>query len=245
MVTNVSFLLWRQVRSWTTGDPLTGVPRIMLWAREHPEDLSFVDCTKTGVAFLAETILLDGGRMRVRPRLQPLKVPKSCVVMPVVRLEAGPRVPEAKLVPVIASRIQRLTSNPRIPAVQIDFDALVSQHAFYRRLIELVRRRLPARVKLSITALASWCLYDDWMSGLPVNEAVPLLFRMGRDGPRVLRYLHSGRDFPSGMCRSSVGVSTDEEIPLALRGRRVYVFHPGSWSPKVASDILKKIRPRR
>ena len=33
---------------------------------------------------------------------------------------------------------------------------------------------------LTITALASWCDGDDWIDGLPVADASPMLFRMGR-----------------------------------------------------------------
>ncbi len=241
MLTNVGYLVWRQVISWRDGEATSGEPRVMLWAWEHPEDLSFLDCADSGVAFLAETIVLDGDRLRVRPRLQPLRVPEACVVVPVVRLEAGHGVPAMKLIPMIVGRIERLVSHPGITAVQIDFDVLVSQRAFYRRLLGLLRKRLPARVRLTMTALASWCIYDTWIRGLPVDEAVPMVFRMGPDGERVRRYLGSGRDFRLDVCRSNIGVATDEELPPLARDRTVYVFHPRSWSPEAVGKILKDI----
>ena len=51
-------------------------------------------------------------------------------------------------------------------AIQIDFDATKSERSFYRELITDLRQRLPANVHLSITALASWCMDDDWLSDL-------------------------------------------------------------------------------
>ncbi len=61
----------------------------MLWAWERPEDLRFLDCDKAGVAFLAKTIRLGGGGMDVRPRLQPVQVPKGCLTVATVRIEAA------------------------------------------------------------------------------------------------------------------------------------------------------------
>jgi hypothetical protein len=78
---------------------------------------------------------------------------------------------------------------------------------------------------LSITALASWCESDNWIANLPVTEAVPMLFRMGAG-----EGYHPDEDFRPGVCRSSVGISTDEPLPEFPRGRRVYIFHPRSWS---------------
>jgi hypothetical protein len=37
-------------------------------------------------------------------------------------------------------------------------------------------------------------------------------------------------DFSESVCRSSVGVSTDELPARVPRGRRLYFFHPGPWT---------------
>src|SRR5260370_36036755 len=68
---------------------LDRLPKIMLWAWERPEDLSFIDPSKIGVAFLAKTIYLRGERVESRPRLQPLSVPDSTALMAVVRIESN------------------------------------------------------------------------------------------------------------------------------------------------------------
>ena len=99
----------------------------------------------------------------------------------------------------IASLIVRTITLPRVRGVQIDFDATLSERDAYRALIHDVRKRLGPATPLSITALASWCIGDDWLNGLPVDEAIPMLFRMGpvnanwrisvtsRDGRRIVR----------------------------------------------------------
>jgi hypothetical protein len=122
-----------------------------------------------------------------------------------------------------------------VRALQVDFDAVESERPFYRALLEEVRRRLPPQLPLSITALASWCQSDSWISGLPVAEAVPMLFRMGSD-----RY-SPGSDFRADLCRSSVGISTDELPSRIPSGRRVYVFDPRSWSPDHLRAVLRKV----
>jgi hypothetical protein len=113
--------------------------------------------------------------------------------------------------------------------VQIDFDATVSERNFYRSLLETLRRDLPASTRLSITALASWCAGDDWLSDLPIDEAVPMLFRLGVDRRQFHRRLETGQPFESRMCQKSAGVSTDEPVnppPVA----RLYIFNPKPWS---------------
>ena len=106
---------------------------------------------------------------------------------------------------------------------QVDFDAKLSERDWYRQLLQELRRDLRASMPLSMTALASWCDRDGWVEGLPVSEAVPMLFRMGAGEPK------GTRDFRLGACRASFGISTDE-LPADLpHGRRLFVFHPRAW----------------
>lgn len=70
-----------------------------------------------------------------------------------------------------------------------------------------MRKRLPEDTRLSITALASWTLFDNWLDSLPVDEAVPMLFRTGADGENVRRYLRSGGDVRAELARRRLGVS--------------------------------------
>jgi hypothetical protein len=165
--------------------------------------------------------------------------------MAVVRIEPDRREPPS-LSPEqraeAVSAIAELAEIPKVAAIQVDFDATVSQRAFYRALLFDVRPQLPESVPLSITALASWCMYDQWLGGLPIDEAVPMLFRMGADHRQVLIHLQTGGDFKPAMSRLSVGISTDEPLPRLPSGRRVYVFHPRAWSPEAVQRVMEEMR---
>ena len=221
---------------------LDPMPRVMLWAWERPTDLSFINPRETGVAFLARTIRLRSGEVVIRPRLQPLNLPEAASVMAVARVETDTvNKPELstqqrdKLVDVIAD-MARL---PNVARIQIDFDATQSERKFYRDVIVEVRRHLPDTVGLSITALASWCTYDDWISDLPIDEAVPMLFRMAADGKQIASRLDAGEDFIAPPCRHSYGVSTDEPRTNLSSARRLYVFNPDPWTENSVRAILE------
>jgi hypothetical protein len=215
-------------------DPLPNLPRVFLWAWERPEDLRWLDTRAVGVAFLARTVCPREDGVAVRPRMQPLLVSPDAVLMAVVRVESGGHGAGAD-VPRTARAIAGAVSLPGVRALQVDFDAVASERAFYRALLTELRRLLPAQIPLSITALASWCEADGWMSGLPVAEAVPMLFRMGPD-----RY-SPGSDFRDDLCRSSVGISTDELPSRIPSGRRVYVFDPRAWTPDHVQAALRRV----
>lgn len=140
--------------------------------------------------------------------------------------------------------IAALVRSSPAPHVQIDFDATRSERDFYGRLLADLRARLPRGTTLSITALASWCFGDRWLDRLPVDFAVPMLFRMGWDGDAIRRSLAEGSDFGSPSCRRGVGVSLDEPIPPLFAGRPVYVFSPQRWSPGRYQDALAVIAAR-
>ncbi len=224
---------------------LERMPRVMLWAWERPTDLRFINPKEIGVAFLARTIRLHSGEVEVRPRLQPLNLPEAASVIAVARVETDAvRKPElsAEQRVKLAGAIADMAELPNVSHIQIDFDATRSERAFYRDVIFDVRRRLPGEVSLSITALASWCTHDDWLSDLPIDEAVPMLFRMAGDGKQIARRLESGEDFIAQACRHSYGISTDEPRSGLSVARRLYVFNPDSWTKDSVHAILESKR---
>lgn len=223
---------------FASGASSSRVPRVMLWAWERPEDLSFLDCHRAGVAILAATISLGPGGMRVEPRRQPLTLPDDCPTVAVVRIEAGEGPVGTDMVEPAARELVRVAGRPGIRALQIDFDAVVSQRPFYRALLERVRSSVPRDLELTITALASWCLWDNWIDGLPIDDAVPMLFEMGLDDRQVRAHLNGGGDLRSRICQASLGLSTGEWPTAVPAGRRIYVFHARSWTPAVVSNTL-------
>ena len=99
---------------------------------------------------------------------------------------------------------------PRASAVQIDFDARLSERPFYSALLREVRRRVRPPLRVSMTALASWCADDPWIEPGVVDEIVPMLFQMGPDARRIVTRLQENRRWPVEACNAARGVSTDE-----------------------------------
>jgi len=217
--------------------------RLTLWAWERPEKLTFLQCDNTDVAFLAGSIDLNLEPI-LRPRFQPLRVSDRTSLIAVVRLELTLRTPAVftdQYRDTVVRQILHAADLPRVRGLQIDFDATRSQRSFYRALLQDLRGRWAADKSLSITALGSWCLADDWISDLPIDEAVPMLFRMGVDGTNIVYALQSGSDFHEPLCRSSIGVSMDEPWPEPLLSRHVYVFNPRSWDFATFAQVRRKL----
>jgi hypothetical protein len=234
------------------------LPRTMLWAWERPEDLNFIDPRETGVAFLAETINIaiddqhvdelssrKRGEFRfgIAPRRQPLLVPEGTPLVAVARIEMRYAPPREADAVAIAAEIARLAEIRGVVSIQIDFDATVSQRGFYAAILRELRQQIPEDMPISITALASWCFGDAWLDQLPIDEAVPMLFRMGVDDRNIRSRLARGEDFASPVCRSSEGISTDEAAPnisgTGMYGRRIYLFHPRPWTAAAFYDAAK------
>jgi len=261
------------------------LPSIVFWAWERPEDLRFLDRKIAAVAFLAETISVPSNYgsssprfpqgFTVHSRLQPLRIAPGTPLIAVVRIETSKRsnrnAQDSGRAPSlaftsssdderqrIAIEIAKLQYLPAVRAIQIDFDATRSERDFYLELLRDVRSKLPASFPVSITALASWCIGDRWLEQLPpgtIQEAVPMLFRMGPDVANVANFLRSGDEFPVAACQGSLGVSTDESIsrdlltgklpgvPLSFRQKKIYVFSPRAWTPSAAQAVLKEWQP--
>ncbi|HTS03394.1 MAG TPA: hypothetical protein VMN04_12780 [Thermoanaerobaculia bacterium] len=220
--------------------PLEGFPRVVLWAWERPEDLRFLAGRDAGVAFLAVTATLSGGAVLTRRRREPLLVDPATPVMAVVRVETvrgfKPALSQGQREAVVRAALEAARL-PRVAAVQIDGDAAASERAFFRGVLTDLRARLDPRLGLSFTALASWCAGDRWLGGLPVDEAVPMLFQMGADAAAIRTRAAEGRLAPE--CRAAVGFSTEE--PAAPTRGRVYLFSPEPWTETSFERELSRI----
>lgn len=235
VVVVVAALLLCEAGGGSGGRPDTstgsGEGRLVLWAWERPERLGFIDPHDVAVAFLAETVVLSGDTVSATPRRQPLSVPVATHMIAVVRVETRRlRPPSLNLAQqkTAADRLLAVVDRTGVQALQVDFDASVSERAFYGGMLADVRQRLPIGIRLLITALASWCMDDPWIAHLPIDRAVPMLFRMGPEGPAIRRRIGGGEDFSLSMCRSDVGVSMDEA--WVRRAARYWVFSPRAWS---------------
>jgi hypothetical protein len=144
-----------------------------------------------------------------------------------------------------AQYLAEVGSLPGVIAIQTDFDATVSQREFYRALLAEVLRSIPASTPISITALASWCMGDPWIAHLPIDDAVPMMFRLGAGQREVASWFSSARDFSLGVCRNSVGISSDEPWASLPNERRVFAFSPKPWDQRSLDALYWEMHARR
>jgi hypothetical protein len=222
-------------------------PLVILWAWERPEDLEYLDPQRFAVAFLAQTLTIKGEDVAYSPRLQPLKVHPNAKLIAVTRIESQKITSERVALSdaqrkQLVERILKTLELQNVAAIQVDFDAVSSERDFYRNLLLDLRRALPDKIPLSMTALASFCVGDRWLSDLPVDEAVPMVFRMGADSERIKNMLNSGADFRGNLCQRSYGMALDEPITTSFaKQRRVYVFNARSWTPSDVSALDERL----
>jgi hypothetical protein len=217
----------------------TELPMTLLWAWERPEDLRFVDPAEVGIAFLAATLVLAGDDVEITPRMQPLRTPEGTALVAVVRVEAlQPALTREQALAAADAIAGEIAGRAELAAVQLDFDSTMSQRDFHRDLLTQLRDRLPDGLPLTMTALASWCLHDDWLEGLPVAAAVPMFFDMGVDAGWVDRHLAGGGDVLSEICRGDVGRATYGPGPTLSGDRRTWWFHDEAWS----RDALERVK---
>jgi hypothetical protein len=231
----------------------TGIPATVLWAWEEPEDLRTVDPAKVGVAYLARTLLLgDAFHPAILPRHQPLAVPPAMAVMAVVRIETRPGFRDTPALRLqTAAALANVSRRPGLRALQVDFDATRSERDFYSGVLRTLRPQMPSGMPLSITALVSWCSDEpgsnpqqNWLASLPIDEAVPMFFRLG--GHTKPYDDKTWIPVRQPLCRSSLGLSTDESWPQIPTPARVYLFAPGPWqSTQLAAlgDLSPTQRP--
>lgn len=224
LVSLAILLVWQLARA-------TAPPIVYAWNR--PERLAALP-EGSEVAVYAATVSLRDGETVWQPRLHPIALPDHARVTAVIHFEPGWRPLDDRLRAYLVDKISGLHAQ----AIQIDYEAPLSQREFLRELMGDLRRALP-QGKLSMTALASWCLFDDWLRELPVDEVVPMVYRMGHDREPVRRWLDEGHDFRVPLCRKAVAVSLADPPPRLPAGRRTYYFAPRSWSEAELREISR------
>ena len=222
-------------------------PRIVLWAWERPEDFKTVDVSRFAVAFLAQTLILKDENVIFNPRHQPLEVSPQTKLIAVTRIESQKQTGQPAALndaqkQKVVSLILRTGELRNVSAIQVDFDAASSEREFYRALLQELRAKLPDNVALSMTALASFCAGDRWLDDLPVDEAVPMVFRMGADDRTIKNLLTTGEDFREPLCQRSYGIAVDEPLGIKFKpDRRIYIFNAHSWTAGDIESVLARI----
>ncbi len=216
-------------------------PAPVLWAWERAEVLDAVP-PSFGVAAVVGFIRLEGGTVAVaRGRRFPL-VLRDGAPPPtaVVHIEIDQTQPllwtQALRAEVVGATLAFMQP---FAAAQVDMEVRGSQHGALLDVLRGVRAGRPAGTELSMTALASWCDTEHWLAAAPVDEIVPMLFRMGSGGARLRDKLADGGDFDEPRCRTALGISTDTPVTIPP-GRRVYVFNPRPWDAAAVTALEQR-----
>lgn len=221
--------------------PAPPVPSpLILWAWERPEDLRFAGGAAE-IAVQTGFVELAGDGLQARGRRFPLKsaMPPSTALVHVQIDHQRPLLWTTLLRARTSAAILHYAAAIPARRVQLDFEVRASERAVLLDMLADLRRGLPRETLLSMTALASWCDNEGWLERAPVDEIVPMLFRMTAGGEALRKRLAAGGDFRNPRCRAALGVAIDSPIARAPPGRRVYLFNPRSWT---AADFEKARR---
>lgn len=201
------------------------MPREFWWYWDRPAEQLPAPAPGVGAAVLVTHVIFSGQGYTLQPRRSALRLPHGIVTMPVIHVEVDPGRPFAAnaaqsnaLLAGVLGAVQRGSST----WVQLDFEARRSQREFWRTAVQRIKAALPSGVRLSVTALASWCYEDRWIGDAPVDEIVPMYFRLKQARQDYL--LRSSVGVSEPRCATAYGVADDEpDWSVVLPGRR-YVF---------------------
>jgi hypothetical protein len=225
-------------------------PQLMLWSWFEGGDFNFLPDKDVGVAYLALSLHFEGHDQVIpSPRAVPIRIPSKTYQMAVIRFNYPSwnksQIPafSVKQRELAARMVAEIAEFSKARAIQIDFDAPRSAWPFYRQLLFDVRQRLGPEVFISITALASWCEgTKSWLTGLPVDEIVPMAFSMGPTAPAITTMLQRGGEFAFAGCRQSIGVELPQPSPAQVFG---VVTPPSSQGATVGQYFDPIIRPHK
>ncbi|WP_411879163.1 hypothetical protein [Polaromonas sp. YR568] len=208
----------------------TGTDIPWLWDRTWPSRFQSAE-----LAVLVHNIELRGSSLRERPRLQVPVLALSTRVTPVVHVEFNlletPVQPAAfndAIRDAVVSAAQMSTSG----WVQLDYEARPRGREAYLQLVRDIRRALPAKMRLSVTALAWWCQGGAWLDTLAADEVVPMMFRMGPDAQRLRTLVREQPGKLHPRCRGpAVGLARQEPQlnDISQRYARRYWFDYKGW----------------
>lgn len=210
----------------------------MVWAWERPEALDTlppsigIAVVKGFIRLRADAIVTQRGR-RFALRTAPGGPAPIAVVHIEIDQTQGLAWTERQSRQVVSAA---LAFSRGAPQVQVDMEVRNSQHAALLDVLRGMRAGLAPGTTLSMTGLASWCDTESWLDQAPVDEIVPMLFRMGPGGARLRAKLAAGGDFDQPRCRTAAGIALDTPV-VVPPGRRLYVFNPRPWDAAAVAAL--------
>lgn len=217
----------------------SAMPKLIYWIWEVPQDMTSINPQETGIAELAASIYIQTNHPFYYLRQQPLRIPKNSYRIAVIHIEARPQwhpVLTQQMAESIAQQIKKIYQKKTYDALQIDFEALRLQRAFYYQLLVAIRKQMGNALFLSITGIGSWCTTDGWIgkAKLPVDLVVPMYFSLSNDIRQRQAFIDH---FPKSIkhlapeCQSAIGLATFEKWQLPLKADvPVFAFTKGRWN---------------
>lgn len=219
-------------------------PSLNVWTWDRFDDLSFMKGEKGKIAALIATFRVTAaGRVITELRHHDFSRPRSVSLITVFRLEINPTtLVNNEAIDHIVASIKGLAK--RGEEIQIDFDATKSQRFLYKKILQKLSDSTDKR--LSMTALASWCTYDDWLDSLPISYAVPMLYTLGREQLQMFHYLRENKHWGVRACKGYVGLSLNDlsllENPSIMSTHKVFLFNNHAWSQEDFKRIQEKVK---
>ncbi|WP_417904671.1 hypothetical protein [Candidatus Tisiphia endosymbiont of Micropterix aruncella] len=215
-------------------------PNLTLWSWHRSDDLLFID-NNTAIASLIATIYIDLDKIKIMPRTNTLTTAANSFIIPVFRLEmqAKGKLNAKSLTDL--SNIILSASKPR-QLIQLDFDATYNQRKIYSQLIETLVKN---NRKISITALSSWCMFDNWIDKLSIEYAVPMVYqgrRENQDIRRVKKFFTDNKNWRSKKCQNYIGLMTDDVLTVPTNFN-IFLFNKDKWNKETYYKITKNIQP--
>ena len=214
-------------------------PKVFLWEWQNQNNLDFVDAEKAGVAYLSQTLVVNRQSITLYPRRKRLKVNPATYLVAVTRIESWPRNSgfSSKQISQVARMIARTSRDRDIKGIQIDFDARPSERKFYKAVLTKLRAEIPREMTLSITVPVSACFGDSWIKDLPIDEAVPMSFRVSDDEGKIGARLSRLKSITQPLCKKSIGYSFKGSFKVQFsRDRTNYYFASQPWR---SEDLYK------
>lgn len=226
-----------------TAEP-SPLPAQMAWVWDRPHE-ALAWPPQWGVAYLHSTVRLGADTTQTRRRQWPLRLPPATVAVPVVHVSLDglrPPVWNAAQQLALQDAVAQAWARSATGWVQVDAEPPASQRSAYAAWLQRLQpwRQQPHAatgrpLRLSITALASWCMQDPWLPAGLVDEIVPMFFHMGRDEAQIREDLARRGQARVAACQSASGGLWG--MAHALPPGRHYWFHARTWRAQDLTSI--------
>src|SRR3989339_326524 len=185
--------------------------KIYLYAWNRNEDFKFLSDEKDrriSIVFYAGSVVIRDGGISYSRRKSHLEIPEDIYSFPVIRIDnfSSPGYMDANIREIAEFVVQQCKEASEC---QVDLDAKTSEYESYIKLIREIKEKLP-EVRISITALASWCSSGSWLDKMPIDRAVPMLYQLGHDEAWIKKEMPGSWFLKNKICADDVALSTEE-----------------------------------